>query len=115
MGYIVTNPDGLQFGHLGKAFRYGATIGRNQLPADLVEKLLAEGAIKENAGIAVETPGTPEAAIEEQQRPAATNSAVAFAAAHEVDLLAIEGSGRGGRVTLADVRAVVEATDGDPG
>jgi len=112
MGYIVTNPDGLQFGHLGKAFRCGATLGEGQLSSDLIERLLAEGAIRRNARALKEPPGTPEAAIEVQQQPAATQSAVAFAAAHDLDLDAITGSGRGGKITLADVRAAVEASDG---
>ena len=93
--YVVRSQDGLQFGHLGgRRYARGRRIGARELPAGLVSRLLAEGAIAERA-----EPEVEERLVE------ATAQARALAEARGVPLAAVAGRGAGGRVRVGDVRA----------
>jgi len=113
MGYVVVNEDGLQFGHLGKAWRQGATIGEGELPRALVEKLLAEGAIVEKRPSPQPSPvGPGDGTLTTGEGAGATAGAVALAAREEVERGAGKGTGSRGRVTVADVRAYLDGQEG---
>ncbi|MEE4302453.1 MAG: E3 binding domain-containing protein [Pseudomonadales bacterium] len=49
--------------------------------------------------------------VQEEQPPEATPGAISLAESHDVDLRDVVGSGVGGKVKVADVRAFVEARD----
>lgn len=95
MGYIaMTQVTAMA---LGKSWQKGGRIGDGELPTSLCNAMLKEGVIAPAPGIEID----------------ATNAAVVLAVEGNVDLANVEGTGRGGRITKADVERVVEEAQDD--
>ena len=114
MRYIVAAPNGIKRGSDGETWRCGQYIGPSGFPVKLWRALLDEGAVKpveDNVPTVVTKP--PDAVTEPQQGAIyATPTAVARAAENDVDLAEVTGSGRGGRITAADVDLVLHEREG---
>jgi pyruvate/2-oxoglutarate dehydrogenase complex dihydrolipoamide acyltransferase (E2) component len=95
MGYIVTRP--VTAMALGKSWHRGGRIGDGELPTSLCAAMLAEGVIVPAPGIEID----------------ATSAAAMLAVEGNVDLAVVEGTGKDGRITKADVEHVVKGAQDD--
>ena len=94
----------------------GATVKGGDLLAEIKEGKVADASPVAPAPTSVDTPATPAAAPAKALAPAAAPSAKKIANEQGVDLSAVSGSGKGGRITKGDVLATVGvATPGASG
>lgn len=94
------------------AFLY-ASPGKRIDRLEAVRYGLVKRTKDDEAALADQAAGASDEATGGDDGPDATESAVAFAAEHGVDLTEVTGSGKGGRVTQGDVQAFVKARDAE--